>query len=242
MTGDSTDLDSTDPIVKQVVYFTNYSTRSGKGESKDCIATYRHVDVNGMPSYMQISKGSDECIVIHEPLNVEVDESEDKGRQKPQESWNISITDADTFDGTDVDAGDSAMGCDNNMGSAAIVETLKKTAKALGGASIAIHELGGVSVGGNSGELLTGDGGYVHHVGVGSKSDVRMPSVDAIRNDTDLSNNVPLGKQLKGDHTIGSKTGLADMSVFGVQVSVLSMGAGSDKIPNPGSLKGDQGL
>lgn len=48
--GDLTDLDSTDPDVICIRSCANYSTGSGKGESVNCIAAYRHVDKDGNAS------------------------------------------------------------------------------------------------------------------------------------------------------------------------------------------------
>lgn len=48
--GDSTDSDSSEPKVLSDSQLANYSTGPGIGESKDCVAAYRHVDANGNAS------------------------------------------------------------------------------------------------------------------------------------------------------------------------------------------------
>lgn len=239
--GDSIDSDLIDFTAKQAAHPINHLICLGKGELKDRTVIHWYADANGTFSHTQTLKGLDERTATYELSNAEVDELEDKGRQKFQELRNTSTIDVDIPDGIDADVGDLVTGRDNNTGLVVTAEISKKIVKVSGGVLTVTYESGGASAGGNSGESSIGDGGHAYYAGAGLKLDAWTFSADVTRNDIDSLNNALSGKQPKGDYITGLKIGSVDTLAPGAQASASLTGAGSDKTLNLGLPKGDQG-
>ena len=239
--GDSIDSDLIDFTVKQAAHPINHLICLGKGELKDRTVIHWYADANGTFSHTQTLKGLDERTATYELSNAEVDELEDKGRQKFQELRNASTIDVDIPDGIDADVGDLVTGRDNNTGLVVTAEISKKIVKVSGGVLTVTYESGGASAGGNSGESSIGDGGHAYYAGAGLKLDAWTFSADVTRNDIDSLNNALSGKQPKGDYITGLKIGSVDTLAPGAQASASLTGAGSDKTLNLRLPKGDQG-
>lgn len=239
--GDSIDSDLIDFTAKQAAHPINHLICLGKGELKDRTVIHWYADANGTFSHTQTLKGLDERTATYELSNAEVDELEDKGRQKFQELRNTSTIDVDILDGIDADVGDLVTGRDNNTGLVVTAEISKKIVKVSGGVLTVTYESGGASAGGNSGESSIGDGGHAYYAGAGLKLDAWTFSADVTRNDIDSLNNALSGKQPKGDYITGLKIGSVDTLAPGAQASASLTGAGSDKTLNLGLPKGDQG-